>query len=93
MHIIGLGALEGSVCSVASPVSGLKYQCYQGQCVDSSTINIPTIIQINPCLPNPCQNGGVCVSDSTTVSSFSCQCPSDRSFSGKYFLTNSSTFI
>jgi hypothetical protein len=46
--------------------------CYQGNCVDSAIMFNNTYIP-NPCDPNPCQNNGICMQNSTTGSLF-CKC-------------------
>ena len=55
--------------------------CYQGNCVNSSTV-ITTSIS-TPCSPNPCQNGGQCVTNNFDRILSSCIC--SPNFTGKNF--------
>ncbi len=41
-------------------------------------------IRGNPCDPNPCQNGGVCLQNLTTGSLF-CKCPTNVIYTGNKF--------
>ncbi len=54
--------------------------CYQGNCVNSAIMFNNSFIA-NPCNPNPCQNGGVCVQNATTGSLY-CKCPANVAYSG-----------
>jgi hypothetical protein len=38
----------------------------------------------NPCIPNPCQNGGICMQNSTTGSLF-CKCEPNAKYAGNTF--------
>lgn len=55
--------------------------CYRATCVDASTVVSNINITANPCIPNPCKNGGICVQNITTSSLF-CKCPYGKNFSG-----------
>ena len=53
---------------------------YQGNCVNSAIIFNNSYVA-NPCCPNPCQNWGVCVQNTSTGSLF-CKCQSNVTYSG-----------
>ena len=46
--------------------------CYQGKCVNASAV-IKNTISSTPCSPNPCLNGGKCVTNNFD-SLFICNC-------------------
>ncbi len=54
--------------------------CYQGNCINSA-IMFNNFITGNPCIPNPCQNGGTCMQNSTTGSLF-CKCKPNVTYLG-----------
>ena len=56
--------------------------CYQGNCVDGSTIFKNATLG-NPCNRNPCMNKSICAFNSTTNSLY-CICPYGISYSGNY---------
>ena len=57
--------------------------CYQAKCVDASTVMFNRNITTDPCVPNPCQNGGICLQNATTSSLF-CRCPYRKKYGGSY---------
>jgi hypothetical protein len=57
--------------------------CYQGNCVDSA-ISFNSSYIPNPCDPNPCQNGGTSMRNSTTGSLF-CKCQPNVIYEGNKF--------
>jgi hypothetical protein len=58
--------------------------CYRGNCVNSASIFKP-LVSVDPCNPNPCQNGGTCFKNVTTSSLF-CRCAFGRKYSGNSIL-------
>ena len=54
--------------------------CYQGNCVNSA-LYLKNATLGNPCVPNPCQNGGICVQNATTASLF-CKCSAGKTYIG-----------
>ena len=58
----------------------LQYMCYQGNCVNSASF-FKTVVVSDPCNPNPCQNRGICIKNSTTSSVF-CHCSPGSSYKG-----------
>lgn len=40
-----------------------------------SLFSIPFVVVLNPCIENPCENGGVCVIKTDKANNFNCQCP------------------
>ena len=58
--------------------------CYQANCVDGSKI-LKNKTLVNPCVPNPCQNGGVCYQNLITGLLF-CNCKSNILYAGNIFL-------
>lgn len=65
----GVGALDGTPCS-----SSGDRVCYLGNCVQASSV-IKSSMPTTPCSPNPCQNGGICLTNIVS-NSFVCNCPS-----------------
>ena len=53
-------------CSVIMKNGVAEYEC---TCLDGYSGNE---CQINPCMPNPCDNGGVCIINGNT---WACNCP------------------
>ena len=58
--------------------------CFRGNCVRAAPYFSNDSLD-DPCIPNPCQNGGICTKNITTSSLF-CKCPSGVSYSGKFAL-------
>ena len=54
--------------------------CYQGNCVNSAPYFSNVAIG-NPCIPNPCQNGGLCIQNATT-STLYCRCSANKIYTG-----------
>jgi hypothetical protein len=65
--------------------------CYQGNCVNSVIIFNNSYVA-NPCKPNPCQNGGVCVQNSTTGLLF-CKCQPNVTYLGNKIGFNKNRFL
>lgn len=59
--------------------------CYQGNCVNSANIFYDVTLG-NPCNPNPCNNGGLCILNNVT-SSLVCRCSAGKAYIGKMKLT------
>ena len=58
--------------------------CYQGRCVNSA-LYLKNATLGNPCNPNPCKNGGICVQN-TETSLLSCKCSFGKNYTGmRYF--------
>lgn len=68
----GVGALDGTPCSSSGDMV-----CFLGNCVQASSV-IKSSLSTTPCSPNPCQNGGACLTNIVS-NSFVCNCTSRSS--------------
>ena len=64
--------------------------CYQGNCVSSAQL-FKNISLNDSCNPNPCQNGGLCVTNATTNSLY-CKCSAGKIYIGNILLIQSTCY-